>query len=68
MKYWDMMATSACFAGDADVDGGWNRIVNIDISARDDCSSGWYKAIHSGVSFCWVVSIAWDPSSSTVME
>ena len=29
LTYCDMMAISACFIGDADVDGGWNRIVNM---------------------------------------
>jgi len=40
----------------AGVDGGWRRIVNIDISAGDDCPSGWRKDTYSGVSFCRVVS------------
>ena len=32
--------------------GGWRRIVNIDISAGDDCPSGWVQGNYSGVSFC----------------
>jgi len=36
----------------AGVGGGWRRIVNIDISAGDDCPSGWLKGTYSGVSFC----------------
>jgi len=40
----------------AGVGGGWKRIVNINISAGDDCPSGWRKDTHSGVSFCRVVS------------
>jgi len=40
----------------AGVGGGWKRIVNIDISAGDDCPSGWRKDIYSGVSFCRAVS------------
>ena len=40
----------------AGVGGGWRRIANIDISAGDDCPSGWRKDTYSGVSFCRVVS------------
>ena len=40
----------------AGVGGGWRRIVNIDISAGDDCPGEWRKATQSGVSFCRVVS------------
>ena len=36
----------------AGVGGGWRRIVNINISAGDDCPGEWIKATHSGVSFC----------------
>ena len=36
--------------------GGWRRIVNINISAGDDCPTGWRKATHSGITFCRVVS------------
>ena len=40
----------------AGVGGGWRRIVNINISAGDDCPGEWRKATHSNVSFCRVVS------------
>ena len=36
----------------ADVGGGWQRIIDIDISAGDDCPNGWNKANHLGYSFC----------------
>ena len=31
--------------------GGWRRIVNINISAGDDCPGEWRKTRQSGVSF-----------------
>ena len=40
----------------AGVGGGWRRIVNINISAGDDCLVKWRKATQSGVSFCRVAS------------
>ena len=40
----------------AGVGGGWRRIVNINISAGDDCPDEWRKATQSGVSFCRVAS------------
>ena len=40
----------------AGVGGGWRRIVNINISAGDDCPGEWRKATQSGVSFCRVAS------------
>ena len=40
----------------AGVGGGWRRIVNINISAGDDCPGEWRKATESGVSFCRVAS------------
>ena len=41
----------------AGVIGRWRRIiVNIDISAGDDCPGEWTKATQSGVSFCRVAS------------
>ena len=49
----------------AGVGGGWKRIVNINISAGDDCPSGWRKDTYSGVSFCRVVSDEWRTCSST---
>ena len=40
----------------AGVGGGWRRIVNINISAGDECPGEWKKATQSGVSFCRVAS------------
>ena len=40
----------------AGVGGGWRRIVNINITAGDDCPGDWRKATQSGVSFCRVAS------------
>ena len=40
----------------AGVGGGWRRIVNINISAGDDCPGEWRKATQSGVSFCRVAT------------
>ena len=40
----------------AGVGGGWRRIVNINISAGDDCPGEWRKATQSGFSFCRVAS------------
>ena len=40
----------------AGVGGGQRRIVNINISAGDDCPGEWRKATQSGVSFCRVAS------------
>ena len=48
----------------AGVGGRWRRIVNIDISAGDDCPSGWRKDTYSGVSFCRVVSDEGNTCSS----
>ena len=36
----------------AGVGGGWKKIGHFDISAGDDCPSGWTKDTVSGVSFC----------------
>ena len=41
-----------CTENCAGVGGGWQRIVDIDVSAGDDCPSGWTKANNSGYSFC----------------
>ena len=49
----------------AGVGGGWRRIVNINISAGDDCPTGWTKATQSGVSFCRVASNSNQVCSST---
>ena len=43
---------------------GWKRIINFDISAGDDCPSGWRKDTYSGVSFCRVVSDSGSTCSS----
>ena len=32
--------------------GPWRRIAGINISAGDDCPTGWSKSSHNGVSFC----------------
>ena len=40
----------------AGVGGGWKKIVNIDISAGDDCPSGWRNDTNSGINFCRMVS------------
>ena len=40
----------------AGVGGGWRRIAHINISAGDDCPSGWRKDTYSGVSFCRTVT------------
>ena len=49
----------------AGVGGGWRRIVNINISAGDDCPGEWRKATQSGVSFCRVTSDGYYACSST---
>jgi len=48
----------------ASVGGGWKKIVNIDISAGDDCPSGWRKETYSGVDFCCLMSDDADTCSS----
>ena len=58
--YCDMRAT-AIANGDfistcAGVGGGRRRIVNINMSAGDNCSGEWRNATQSGVSFCRVAS------------
>ena len=40
----------------AGVKGQWRRIVGINISAGDDCPTGWKKSSHNGVSFCRALS------------
>ena len=50
----------------AGVGGGWRKIVNIDISAGDDCPGEWRKDTHSNVSFCRVASDGrWTCSSAS---
>ena len=48
----------------AGVGGGWRKIVNINISAGDDCPGEWRKATQSGVSFCRVASDGGSTCSS----
>jgi len=48
----------------AGVSGGWRRIANIDISAGDNCPSGWRKDTYSEVSFCRRVSDSGSCSSA----
>ena len=36
----------------AGVEGQWRRIAGINISAGDNCPTGWLKSSHNGVSFC----------------
>ena len=36
----------------AGVGGEWRRIASFNISAGDECPTGWNKSSHSGVSFC----------------
>ena len=36
----------------AGVEGQWRRIAAIDISAGDNCPTGWLKSSHNGVNFC----------------
>ena len=40
----------------AGMGGGWRRIINIYISAGDDCPGECRKATQSGVTFCRVAS------------
>ena len=60
-KWTNCKMTTFTISGDfittcAGVGGGWRRIVNINISAGDDCPGGWRKATQSGVSFCRIAS------------
>ena len=34
------------------MEGQWRRIAGINISAGDDCPTGWLKSSYNGVSFC----------------
>ena len=36
----------------AGVGGEWRRIASVDISAGDECPTGWNKSSHSNISFC----------------
>ena len=40
----------SCVSGS--VEGQWRRIAGIDISAGDECPTGWIKSSYNGVSFC----------------
>lgn len=48
----DMMAISNYRPTCAGVGGGWTRIAHFNITAGDNCPSGWTKDTQSGVSFC----------------
>ena len=57
----NMTVIAAIIVGDfiptcAGVGGGWTRIARFDISAGDDCPSGWRKDTPYGISFCRVVN------------
>ena len=34
------------------IEKGWRRVIKLDVSAGDDCPSGWTKANNSGYNFC----------------
>ena len=60
-SHWTYCNMTAIAIGDlistcAGVGGGWKRIVNINISAGDDCPGEWRKATQSGISFCRIAS------------
>ena len=66
-RYCNMTAISSSgISTCAGVGGGWRRIVNINISAGDDCPGEWRKATQSGVSFCRVASDAGGDTCSSV--
>ena len=46
----NMTAIAASFC--IGVGGHWRRIAGINISAGDDCPTGWNKSSHNGTSFC----------------
>ena len=48
----DMTAISNYRSTCAGVGGGWTRIAHFNISAGDDCPSGWTKDTQSNISFC----------------
>ena len=60
----DIIISSDFITTCAGVGGGWRRIVNINISAGDDCPGEWRKATRSNVSFCRVASDNVYPCSS----
>ena len=60
-----VIAVSYFISTCAGMGGGWRRIVNINISAGDDCPGEWRKAKQSNVSFCRVASDdTWTCSSA----
>ena len=52
----------------AGVGGGWRRIINVDISAGDDCPSGWYQASNSSVVWSVTTFILARLPTSSLME
>ena len=48
----DMTVIAVMIPTCADVGGRWTRLAHINITAGDDCPSGWTKDTQSGVSFC----------------
>ena len=46
------IAASHFISSCAGVEGHWRRIASIDVSAGDDCPTGWMKSSYNGVSFC----------------
>ena len=36
----------------AGVEGQWRRIAGVNISAGDDCPTGWLKSSYNGIGFC----------------
>ena len=50
--FFDMTAIAADYFTCAGVGGEWRRIASIDISAGDECPTGWNKSPHSNISFC----------------
>ena len=47
---------------------GWRRIVNIDISAGDDCPSGWRKETYSETSYCRINTDDGDICTSAIFS
>ena len=50
--YCNMTVIGGMISTCAGVGGGWTRIAHFNITAGDDCPSGWTKDTQSGVSFC----------------
>jgi len=51
----DISSTADFIPTCAGMGGGWKKIVSINISAGDDCPSGWHKDTNSGISFCRMI-------------